>query len=263
MPQAKTDQRRGGSEILFGVHSVRESIRAGRRKIFEVYALGSKGSRNRELIDQALSKGIPVKSMEIERLQAAVQSNRHQGIGALVGPYPFSELSQVLSGFPGKIAPPFLLLLDSVVDPQNLGALARTALCAGVDGIFIPKDRSASPTPAVSRASAGALEHARLVRITNLTATITDLKKKGLWIIGLDAGSSQSIFSTDLTVPLSLVIGGEEKGIRPLVKKNCDLVVSIPQSGVIGSLNAAAAGAVAMYEVYRQRAESSKLKAES
>jgi 23S rRNA (guanosine2251-2'-O)-methyltransferase len=147
----------------------------------------------------------------------------------------------------------FLLLLDNIMDPHNLGALVRTALCVGIDGVIIPKDRSVWPSPAVSKASAGALEHIRLAKVTNLVNTIKALKKKGLWILGLDSAAKRSIFISDLKGSIAMVIGGEEKGIRPLVKKQCDVLMSIPQKGHINSLNASVAGAVVMYEAFRQR----------
>jgi 23S rRNA (guanosine2251-2'-O)-methyltransferase len=148
---------------------------------------------------------------------------------------------------------PFLLLLDNIMDPHNLGALIRTALCVGIDGVIIPKDRSAQPSPTVSKASAGALEHISLSRVTNMVDTIKMLKKNGLWIAGMDKMSTESIFTCDLKGFNAIVIGGEGKGVRPLVKKHCDILLSIPQIGPLDSLNASVAGAVAMYEIFRQR----------
>ncbi len=144
-------------------------------------------------------------------------------------------------------------MLDNIQDPQNLGAIIRTALCVGIHGVVVPKDRSASPTPAVSRASAGALEHIRLVRVTNLVQTIKHCKSRGLWVMGLQQNAVQSIYAADLSGSIAIVLGGEQKGIRRLVEKNCDFMVSIPQLGTLNSLNASAAGAVAMYEAFRQR----------
>ena len=146
-----------------------------------------------------------------------------------------------------------MLMLDNVQDPQNLGAIIRTALCVGIHGVVVPKDRSASPTPAVSRASAGALEHIRLVRVTNLVQTIKHFKSCGLWVMGLQQNAAQSIYAADLSGSIALVLGGEQKGIRRLVEKNCDFMVAIPQQRTLNSLNASAAGAVAMYEAFRQR----------
>jgi 23S rRNA (guanosine2251-2'-O)-methyltransferase len=148
---------------------------------------------------------------------------------------------------------PFFLLIDHVVDPHNLGALLRTALCVNVDGVIIPKDRSANPSPVVSKTSAGALEHIPLAQVANLVYAISELKKIGTWLIGLDKNGSQSLFGSDLTGSIGMVIGGEESGIRPLVKKNCDFLAFIPQSGPVSSLNASVAGGVAMYETFRQR----------
>jgi 23S rRNA (guanosine2251-2'-O)-methyltransferase len=149
--------------------------------------------------------------------------------------------------------PPWLLILDGVVDPQNLGALMRTAVCAGMGAVVLPKDRSARPGPAVSRASAGALEHARLAVVTNIVATIQALKPLGLWIVGLDKDDGQPLFASDLSGPLAIVVGAEGKGIRPLVRRHCDFLVAVPQVGPIDSINASVAGAVVIYESWRQR----------
>jgi len=254
MPNRKYHPKASGSEVLFGIHSIEEAIRAGRRKIYQIYILRKRApKRSRGIIQHAESNRIPIQWLDRDALSAVVGQERHQGIVARVSPYPLVDFSKLLSRFETDHPAPFLLLLDGIVDPQNFGALVRTADCVGVDGICIPKDRSSGPTPTVSRASAGALEHAAMTQITNMVSTLSLLKKRGFWVVGLDAAEKNSIFSTDLTVPLSIVIGGEQKGIRPLVKKQCDLLVSIPQSGKIDSLNASVAGAVAMYEVYRQR----------
>jgi len=152
----------------------------------------------------------------------------------------------------------FLLLLDNIVDPQNLGALIRTALCSGVNGIIIPNDRSAMPTPSVSKASAGALEHIKMACVTNLVNAVKELKGNGVWIAGLDRSSKQVLYDSDLTGHLGIIVGGEDKGVRPLVAKNCDFLISIPQTGPVNSLNASVAGAVVMYEALRQRRKAVK-----
>jgi 23S rRNA (guanosine2251-2'-O)-methyltransferase len=146
-----------------------------------------------------------------------------------------------------------MLALDSIVDPHNLGAILRSALGAGVAAVLIPKDRSAPPTPVVSKISAGALEHIRLVQVTNLVRSLELLKSRGRWVAGLDRNALDTIFYADLTLPLVLVIGGEGRGLRALVRKTCDLMLSIPQSGPLDSLNASVAAAVALYEIRRQR----------
>jgi 23S rRNA (guanosine2251-2'-O)-methyltransferase len=186
-------------------------------------------------------------------LKSMTGTDLHQGLGARTGPFPISEISDIFDGVRTDDANHLLLLLDNIMDPHNLGALIRTALCVGVDGIIIPRDRSVPPTPAVSKSSAGALEHIRLARVTNMVNTIKALKEKGLWIAGMEKTSDKSIFFSDLTGPVAIVIGGEEKGMRPLVKKHCDFLMSIPQTGQVNSLNASVAGAVVMYEAFRQR----------
>jgi 23S rRNA (guanosine2251-2'-O)-methyltransferase len=188
--------------------------------------------------------------MGSDRLTALAGTEAHQGVAAVVGPYPVVPLQRLTSGEKG---PPLLLLLDGIQDPHNLGAIVRTALCAGAAGIVLPRDRSVGPTPAVSRVSAGALEHTALARVTNLARSIDSLKKAGFWIYGLVAAGGDSLFDCDLKGSLALVVGGEGKGLRRLVAERCDRIAAIPQRGPVGSLNASVAAAVALYEAYRQR----------
>lgn len=240
------------TEILFGVHSVVEAVKANRRHFHTIYLSQESVSSERitPIKNLAEKHHIPVKEISAAKLKQKTGSALTQGVGALVSPYPVADFYQVTASLHPKS---FLLIADGIQDPQNLGALLRTALCAGVDAVVIPKDRAAPPTPTVSRASAGALEHMQVIRATNITDAIKKLKKINIWIIGTDLSAENSVFSTDLTVPLAIVIGSEGKGVRPLVKKNCDLLISIPQKGPLGSLNASAAGAIVMYEVFRQR----------
>lgn len=249
-------------EILYGVHPVTEALRAGRREFVEILlAAQKKTEAGLEALALAEAAGIPIRRIPGARLAALAGSGMHQGIGAAVGPYPLVELDTVLKLRKGSESRRFLLLLDNIVDPHNLGALVRTADCVGMEGILMPKDRSAPPSPAVSKASSGALEHVRLARVSNMVNTIRVLSAEGIWVAGMDRQAPRSLFESDLTGSLAIVIGGEGKGIRPLVKKNCDFLVSIPQSGRVASLNASAAGAVAMYEAYRQRMKSGAAKA--
>ncbi|MEE4357778.1 MAG: 23S rRNA (guanosine(2251)-2'-O)-methyltransferase RlmB [Desulfococcaceae bacterium] len=239
------------TEILFGFHSVLEALRAQRRRINEIYTCKKDASpRFAELIKLAESRKISIQTVSAGHLKSISGSDFHQGIGARAEIYPQSSFSEML-----KKSDPFLLIADSISDTHNLGALIRTALCAGADGVLIPKDRAAAPVPAVSRASAGALEHIFLMQVTNLSNAIKELRAKGLWIAGMAAQADRSIYESDLRGSLAIVIGGEEKGIRPLVRKQCDFLMSIPQKGPVDSLNASVAGAVVMYEAYRQRGE--------
>ena len=242
------------TEIIYGINSVFEALKADRRKIYEIYIAENKASeRIAKIVKYAESKKIPVKKVKISQLKSIAGTTQHQGISAKVNPYVMAGLSDIIGSDLVNDNSRFLLLLDNVLDPQNLGAIIRTALSAGIEGIIIPKDRSAMPTPSVSKASAGAIEHISLIRVTNMVDTIKVLKQQGVWVVGLDKGADKTVYSSDLTGSVAIVIGGEEKGIRPLVRKNCDFLVSIPQIGQVNSLNASVAAAIAMYEAFRQR----------
>ena len=243
------------TELLYGIHSVAEALVAGRRQIDTIYLAKGKITRRIEaIVTQAESRGIALQTIDSGGLKALIGPVVHQGVAAVVSPYPLAALTDILQMGQEPDGKLFLLMLDNILDPQNLGALIRTASCVGIDGVILPKDNCAPPTPAVSRASAGALEHIQLSRVTNLVQTIKGCKKESrLWFFGLQQEAPQSIFGGDLTGSIALVLGGEQKGIRPLVRKNCDFLFSIPQLGPLDSLNAAAAGAVAMYEAWRQR----------
>jgi 23S rRNA (guanosine2251-2'-O)-methyltransferase len=242
------------TELLYGIHPVLEALAAGRRRVYEVYLNKDKKSRRLSQIKSiADSRGVFKTNIGSGNFKALADTIGHQGAVAVVSPYPLSTVQDILHTDRGKDTKNFVLMLDNIQDPQNLGAIIRTALCVGIHGVVVPKDRSASPTPAVSKASAGALEHIHLVRITNLVQTIKHCKSRGLWVMGLQQNATQSIYATDLSGPIAIVLGGEQKGIRRLVEKNCDFLVSIPQRETLNSLNVSAAAAVAMYEVFRQR----------
>ena len=240
--------------VIFGYHPVREALVARRRRVYVVYLGQGKGALRRQTIaDTAQSAGVDVRWIAPQQITAMVGHPRHQDVCAQAGPYPIAALDDLLSNTLGLSTPAWLLLLDQVVDPQNLGAIARTAHCAGIRGMVLPKDRSAPPSAAASKASAGALEHMSVAYVTNLVDTIKKIKQHGIWVAGADRDGQRSIFAADLSGPLALVIGGEEKGLRPLVRKHCDFTIAIPQTGPVGSLNASAAAAVIIYESYRQR----------
>jgi 23S rRNA (guanosine2251-2'-O)-methyltransferase len=241
-------------EILFGINPVYEALKAGRRDVFKILIANGKISKRIEQIAiLAGSLKISVERFSGADLKMISGTDYHQGVCAETGPYPFVDFSDILMGIKDGGSKPFLLLLDNIVDPHNLGALVRTAVCVGVSGVVILKDRSVPPTPTVSKSSAGALEHARLSHVTNMVSTIKTLKNNGLWIVGIDRAADESIFSSDMKEFNAIVVGGEGKGIRPLVKKHCDKLISIPQTDLIDSLNASVAGAVVMYEIFRQR----------
>ena len=243
------------TEVIYGIHPVVEALRAGRRQFHRILlSPGAVSSRRLERLTKlAAARSIPVGDASPSMLERLAQSEAHQGVVARVSSYPVTTLTEVLASNRESSDSRFLIILDNLTDPQNLGAIIRSSLAVDVDAVVLPKDRSAGPTPAVSKTSAGALEHSRLARVTNVVAAMRQLRESGYWLYGLEAAAAQSLYTADLTGPVVLIIGGEERGIRPLVKKNCDQLLSIPQSDRVGSLNASVAAALAMYEVYRQR----------
>jgi 23S rRNA (guanosine2251-2'-O)-methyltransferase len=242
------------AEILYGFHSVYEALRAGRRTFEEIYVGEEKRSgRVQRIVLAAARKNLPIQKVDAATLKTIAGSASHQGIAAKVTPYPLADVDDLIDRALSGGRPALIVLLDNIVDPHNLGAILRTAVCVGADGVIIPKDRSAFPTPAVSRISSGALEYIRLAQVNNIVRVIQALKDRGVFIVGLDQNAADSIFTTDLTGATGLVVGGEEKGIRPLIKKKCNCLISIPQKGPVSSLNASVAGAVVMYESFRQR----------
>ena len=244
--------------VLWGYHPVSEALRARRRKIETLYTLKEKRSlRVERLMALARRSGAALRIVDFQSLTALVGHSRHQGVGAAVSDYPCSSIDAILQAAVAEQCAAFILVLDQIVDPQNLGAIARTAHSAGLQGIILPRHGSAPPSPAASKASAGALEHMRLAYVTNLSRALEQLKSEGLWIAAADHRSPENLFDADLTGPLALVVGGEEKGIRPLVKRHCDFALCIPRSGALTSLNASAATAVIIYEAFRQRGKPS------
>ncbi|MBF0101868.1 MAG: 23S rRNA (guanosine(2251)-2'-O)-methyltransferase RlmB [Desulfobacterales bacterium] len=241
-------------EILYGIHPVGEALTAKKRNLVELYVSNQKTSgQYQHLIERAQHANIPVSYLSIDQLNTLCKNASHQGVCLRSGCFPCISLENLLSHVNTSSSSPLLLILDSIQDPHNVGALIRTAVSVGVTGILLPKDRSASLTPTVSKTSAGALEHATVVQVTNLVQAIKQLKKQGIWIAGMDKASQLSIYSCKFTDPVALVIGGEQNGLRMLVKKHCDFLLSIPQLGPVESLNASVAGAIVLYEAYRQR----------
>ena len=221
-----------------------EALRAGRRTIHCVYLADDKNFNLSNLV-----QNIEITHLKSKEITKITGFDAHQGICAKVDKFPYLNYESL----PLESETCFLLLLHGITDTHNMGALIRTAVCAGVDAVVIPKHRSAGPTPAVSRISAGALEHVQVLQVNNMVDFIKKIKIKGVWVTGLDPAAQTSIFSVDFKSPLGIVIGGEHKGLGPLIKNHCDMVASIPQKGSLDSLNASVAGAVLMFEVLRQR----------
>lgn len=202
----------------------------------------------------ARTKDIPVKYVEKERLDQLSETGRHQGVIAYAAAYEYAQVEDMLAAAREKGEPPFLILLDGIEDPHNLGAIIRTANLAGAHGVIIPKDRAAGLTAVVARTSAGALNYTPVARVTNLTKTMKELKKQGMWFVCADMDGTV-MYDLDLKGSIGLVIGNEGEGVGRLVKETCDFTASIPMKGDIDSLNASVAAGVLAYEIVRQRLE--------
>lgn len=206
----------------------------------------------RRIVGMAKERGIVVQEVARQKLDAMSQTKNHQGVIALVSAHEYVEVEDILQHAKDKGEAPFIILLDEITDPHNLGAILRTAECAGAHGVIIPKRRSVGLTPIVGKTSAGAVEHMPVARVTNLASAIEDLKKEGLWIACADM-DGEVYYKANLTGALGLVIGSEGNGVGRLVKEKCDFTVSMPMYGKITSLNASVAASLLMYEVVRQR----------
>lgn len=241
--------------IIYGRQPVVTALRQGRTPLEEILvAEGIGGKFFSEVRDLARAAGVRLRQVPRPALDRLCRSANHQGVAARRAVFAYQELEDLLEGLAGRKEPALLVAADSLTDPMNLGNLCRSALAAGAHGLIIPKDRAAAVTPVVMKAAAGALEVLPVCRVTNLAATLMRLKEADLWVVGVESGVPQSLYEADLTGPLVLVVGGEDTGIRPRVRQQCDAVLSIPMaSEAVSSLNAAAAGAVALFEVRRQR----------
>ncbi len=239
-------------EKLAGVNSIMEALR-GKRRIHKIFIQeGRGGKRIEELLQSAHNKGIYYQYVDKKRLDGMYAVANHQGVVALVDNYDYASIEEILAKAAQQKQEPFLLLLDGIEDPRNLGSIIRTAECAGVHGVIIPQHNSSEITDAVVRASAGAVEHMLIARETNLVNCIKSLKEKGLWIIGAHMEGTD-YYSCQMPSPTAVVIGGEGKGIRKLVRQNCDMLVKVPMMGMVSSLNASIAAGLVIYEVVRQR----------
>lgn len=237
---------------LEGRNAVLEVLKSG-RDVEKIYLQkGGVEGTLRRIAGQAKERGIVVQEVAKQKLDAMSQTKNHQGVIALVSAHEYAEISDILARAKEKGEPPFIVILDEITDPHNLGAVLRTAECAGAHGVIIPKRRSVGLTPVVGKTSAGAVEHIPVAKVTNLAAAISELQKAGLWVACVDM-DGDTYFTSNLTGPLALVIGSEGGGVGRLVKEKCDFTVSIPMYGKINSLNASVATALLLYEVVRQR----------
>ena len=244
------------NEIIEGRNAVMEALRAG-RAIDKLFI--NKGEVDKTLghiASAARDKGVVVVECDRRKLDSMSQTHAHQGVIAVCAVREYCTVDDIFAIAEGRGETPFVIVCDEISDGHNLGAIIRSAECAGAHGIIIPKRRSAGLTAIVDKASAGAAEHMAIARVPNLPAVIRELKERGLWIYGTAADGQSDLWHTDFTGPLALVIGSEGDGMGRLVSESCDFIVSLPMKGQVSSLNASAAAAITMYEILRQRSGS-------
>lgn len=237
---------------IIGRNPVLEAIRSGRSVDKILVKKGRYEGSIVPIIKKAKDAGIIVQEVDIKKLDAIAESGNHQGVIAYVSAYEYVSVKDILDKARVKGEPPFVIICDKITDPHNLGAILRSANCAGAHGVIIPKRNSAGLNSVVAKTSAGAVEYTPVAKVTNIASVIDDLKKEGLWIAAADM-DGEEMYKVDLTGSLGLVIGNEGEGISRLVREKCDFIASIPMAGQINSLNASVAAGVLMYEAMRQR----------
>ena len=236
-----------------GRNAIDEALKSGHTidKVF--VAAGDTDRSLQRLAALAKEAGAVVVPVDRRKLDQMSATHSHQGIIALAAAHEYATIDELLQIAAERGEAPLLVICDELSDPHNLGAILRSAECAGAHGVIIPKRRSVGLTATVAKASAGAVEYMKVARVTNINTAIAELKEKGVWIFGTAAEGSVPMYKADLTVPAAIVIGNEGDGMSPLVRKNCDMLVSIPMKGNISSLNASAAASILLYEAVRQR----------
>lgn len=246
------DNKKVNENIIEGRNAVLEAFRSG-KPVDKLYVLdGCQDGSVRTIVREARKHDTIIQFVEKERLSQLSETGRHQGVIAYTAAYEYSEVSDMLELAREREEDPFIILLDNIEDPHNLGAIIRTANLAGAHGVIIPKRRAVGLTATVAKTSAGALNYTPVAKVTNLKKTMEELKKEGLWFVCADMGG-EAMYDLNLTGPIGLVIGNEGEGVSRLVKETCDFVASIPMKGDIDSLNASVATGVLAYEIVRQR----------
>lgn len=240
------------SDKIIGRNPVAETIKSGREIDKIMVKKGEIEGSLRPIIKKARDLGIPVIEADKNKLSELAEGGNHQGVIAIVAAHDYASVDDIFKKAEEKGEPPFIVILDKITDPHNLGSIIRTANCAGVHGIIIPKRGSVGLSEVVAKTSAGAIEYVPVAKVTNIAQTIDALKEKGVWVAGAEAGGD-TMYKTDLSGSMALVIGSEGEGISRLVKEKCDFLVEIPMFGDVNSLNASVAAAVLMYEVVRRR----------
>lgn len=241
------------SDKIEGRNPVAEALKSG-RQIDKIYVRrGEKQGSIIPIIRDAKRRGIIVSEVDASKLNEMSETGNHQGVIAQVPPMDYAEVDDILKIAEERGEPPFIVILDRIADPHNLGSVIRTANCAGVHGVIISRHDSAPVTAVAAKASAGAVEFTPVARVNNLARTIDDLKKKGIWVTGADAAGDRSLYEADLAGPVAIVIGSEGEGMSRLVAEKCDFLVKIPMRGNVNSLNASVAAALMIYEAAKKR----------
>lgn len=247
--------RQEATDVIVGRHPVREALRAGRPLERVLIGRGSETGPLASIVEAARKRDIVVRETDRRQLDRLAEGQVHQGVVAVAAPIPYARLEDVFDVAKARGEEPLLLVLDEVQDPHNLGSLLRSADGAGVHGVIVPNRRAAGLTMTVARTSAGAVHHVPVVQVANIARTLATLKDQGLWVVGADMTEADVYWDAPLTGPLAVVIGGEDKGLGRLVRESCDFVVQVPMSGKINSLNAGVAGGLLLFEIARQRRE--------
>lgn len=237
---------------IYGKNPVIEALKSG-KDIDKIYVL--KTMNDKRIFSLAKEAGIVITKTDDHKLETMAGTKSHQGVVAMVTDFSYSTIEEILKAAKDKCEDPFVIILDQVEDTHNLGAIIRTAVCAGAHGVVIPKRRSAIINQTVYKTSAGAVEYMKVAKVTNIGQCLDQLKDQGLWIYGADMEGSENYFDSNMTGPIGLVIGGEDKGITDHIGKKCDVLVKIPMTGKISSLNASTSAAILIYDIIRQRAK--------
>jgi len=243
------------ADFIYGINPVREGLRGGRRKpLVLMLAEASQSPRHQELLAEATRAGVSVLWKKRQELDRLAGSSRHQGALLEIASFVYATLEELLADWKNSGQKAFFLVLDGITDPHNLGAILRSADAAGCQGVIMAKDRSCPVTAVVDKVSAGALEHVALCQVTNLSRTLEKLQGEGVWVFGLAGEEGATpLFNADLAGDVALVVGSEGAGLRPNVRRHCDMLLAIPMAGKVSSLNASVAAALALFEVVRQR----------
>lgn len=240
-------------QIIFGRNTVSETVKNSKRKVNAVFIAKESLSDLYAVQKEAGSKNIQVKIVSRKDIERMCKGENHQGIAMSVEPVQYVDLKYILKTAERKNEKPFIVVLDSVQDPHNLGAVLRTAECAGVHGVVIPKHDSVEITPAVEKVSSGAAEYIPVAKVNNLNQALITLKENSVWVVGIEKDGSEPYHKMDFLIPIAIVLGGEGGGIRKSVKEKCDFLAHIPMKGNVTSLNVSVSAAIAMYEAVRQR----------